>query len=276
MESHCLKCHAGRGARVGALSILLPVGEKIAAHRRTMWALGPLYLLIYLLGTGFLGLGRRLLLKRAAARALAVEALEESERNFRTVADFAYAWEYWLAPDGSMKYVSPAAEKMTGYPPGRFMADPDLLRNIVLGSDPELLHHHLQGDMRRGEHEIDFQIRTAGGELRWLRHSCRPIYGSRGEFLGRRASNHDITEELAAKKALEQTVGELKSALDKVKLLSGFLPICASCKKIRDDRGYWNQIESYITEHSNAVFSHGICPDCKKRLYPEFCDEEDR
>lgn len=68
---------------------------------------------------------------------------------------------------------------------------------------------------------------------------------------------------------LEQQAQELRGALAKVKLLSGFLPICASCKKIRDDRGYWNQIETYIREHSEAVFSHGICPECMNTLFPE-------
>ena len=52
--------------------------------------------------------------------------------------------------------------------------------------------------------------------------------------------------------------------------ISGMLPICANCKKIRDDKGYWNQIEAYIGDHSEAEFSHGICPDCAKKLYPEF------
>lgn len=69
---------------------------------------------------------------------------------------------------------------------------------------------------------------------------------------------------------LQKKKQELEVALSKVKLLSGFIPICASCKKIRDDKGYWNQIESYITEHSMAEFSHGICPECVKKLYPEF------
>ncbi len=68
---------------------------------------------------------------------------------------------------------------------------------------------------------------------------------------------------------LSKTIETLQDALNKVKLLSGFLPICASCKKIRDDKGYWNQIESYIKEHSEAEFSHGICPDCAEKLYPE-------
>lgn len=68
----------------------------------------------------------------------------------------------------------------------------------------------------------------------------------------------------------EALLFELQAALEKVKLLSGFLPICASCKKIRDDSGYWQQIESYIRDHSEAEFSHGICPDCARKLYPDY------
>lgn len=62
---------------------------------------------------------------------------------------------------------------------------------------------------------------------------------------------------------------ELEEALSRIKVLSGLLPICASCKKIRKDDGYWQQIEGYIREHSEADFTHSICPDCAKRLYPE-------
>jgi PAS domain S-box-containing protein len=68
---------------------------------------------------------------------------------------------------------------------------------------------------------------------------------------------------------------ELKEALSKVKLLSGMLPICSSCKKIRDDQGYWNLLEAYVSDHSEAEFSHSICPECAKRLYPEFYDKID-
>ena len=62
---------------------------------------------------------------------------------------------------------------------------------------------------------------------------------------------------------------EKEKALQEIKILSGFLPICSSCKKIRDDQGYWNQIEAYIRDHSEAEFSHGICPECAKKLYPD-------
>ncbi len=67
----------------------------------------------------------------------------------------------------------------------------------------------------------------------------------------------------------EKLIAELKEALAKVKLLSGFIPICSSCKKIRDDKGFWNKLEKYISEHSEAEFSHSICPECLKKLYPE-------
>ena len=62
---------------------------------------------------------------------------------------------------------------------------------------------------------------------------------------------------------------ELKRKENEVKILKGFLPICASCKEIRDDEGYWHQIEQYIKDHSEAEFSHGICPKCAKKLYPD-------
>ncbi len=69
---------------------------------------------------------------------------------------------------------------------------------------------------------------------------------------------------------VSQRTAELENALKEVKKLSGYLPICASCKKIRDDKGYWNQIELYIREHSEAEFSHGMCPECAKKYYPKY------
>jgi len=72
---------------------------------------------------------------------------------------------------------------------------------------------------------------------------------------------------------LTDTVSKLEDALSNIKTLSGLLPICASCKRIRDDTGYWQQLESYIAQHSGAEFSHGICPECIRKLYPDLADE---
>jgi len=68
---------------------------------------------------------------------------------------------------------------------------------------------------------------------------------------------------------LNDTLQDLQTALSEVKTLRGFLPICSYCKKIRDDKGYWNQIESYIQEHSDAEFSHSVCQECAKKYYPD-------
>jgi len=106
--------------------------------------------------------------------------------------------------------------------------------------------------------------------------SARPFRNPEGDLLGVVESFQNISKRIKAENAKEELINDLQAALDKVNLLGGLLPICASCKKIRDDKGYWNQIESYIRDHSEAEFSHGICPDCAKKLYPEFYDKVDK
>jgi two-component system cell cycle sensor histidine kinase/response regulator CckA len=82
--------------------------------------------------------------------------------------------------------------------------------------------------------------------------------------------NKTSVERKRAEAEREKLIKELQDAIARINKLNGLLPICAHCKKIRDDKGYWNQIESYIREHSEAEFSHGICPECAQKLYPEF------
>jgi PAS domain-containing protein len=88
-------------------------------------------------------------------------------------------------------------------------------------------------------------------------------------------SFRDITERKQAEEALREKVEELREALDHIKTLRGIVPICTVCKKIRDDQGYWNQVEVYVRNHTEAEFSHGICPECMKELYPELEEDED-
>jgi hypothetical protein len=71
----------------------------------------------------------------------------------------------------------------------------------------------------------------------------------------------------------ERLIGELQEALAKVKTLRGLIPICSSCKKVRDDQGYWTQLETYLKQHSEAEFSHGLCLDCMRKLFPEVSGE---
>ena len=104
------------------------------------------------------------------------------------------------------------------------------------------------------DHRELMRLALTGHDLTWQ---------VEGVVSGEAALRHLAEEER------EKLIRELQEALAKVKTLTGLLPICASCKKIRDDKGYWNQIEVYIRDHSEAEFSHGICPDCMKKLYPD-------
>lgn len=90
-------------------------------------------------------------------------------------------------------------------------------------------------------------------------------------------ANEKLQNEIAERERndaeIQRLVGELQVALAEIKTLGGLIPICASCKKVRDDQGYWNQIEVFVKERSHAEFSHSICPDCMKELYPDLGDE---
>jgi HAMP domain-containing protein len=103
-------------------------------------------------------------------------------------------------------------------------------------------------------------------------------YLSRRDEIGSVARAVDVLkgntrQMIADNDALQETNAALEKALAEVRTLSGLLPICANCKKIRDDQGYWRQLETYIGEHSDAQFSHAICPDCVRKLYPDIADE---
>jgi len=111
----------------------------------------------------------------------------------------------------------------------------------------------------------DLQAAFAAGAMDYITKPLKKM-----ELLARVTSALNLKREMDARKARER---ELEQALSEVKVLRGFIPICASCKKIRDDKGYWQQIETYIQERSEALFSHGICKDCMKKLYPDFADE---
>ncbi len=110
----------------------------------------------------------------------------------------------------------------------------------------------------------------AAGTCRDVEVHGYPIFDDKGTVVQMIEYCVDISERKQAAKEREALITDLQKALNEVKALSGLLPICSSCKKIRDDRGYWSNVETYISEHSGAEFSHGICPDCMERLYPEF------
>ncbi|PKL59269.1 MAG: hypothetical protein CVV33_08710, partial [Methanomicrobiales archaeon HGW-Methanomicrobiales-4] len=143
------------------------------------------------------------------------KALMQSEIKFHTMADFTIDWEYWLAPDSSLVYISPSCEIIAGYSPDEFTTDPLLLNQIVYPEDTSLFADHIHRIHENAELEtLDFRIVKKNGDIRWIEHSCMPIHGRDGAYLGRRVSNRDITE----RKQMEMSLHE---ALQKLKLLTG-------------------------------------------------------
>lgn len=212
-------------------------------------------------------------IETAVYNAALKKKLAESEQRFRTFADFTYDWESWVDQDGKHIYTSPSCKRITGYGPDFFTNIHNALK-IVHPGDKDKVKQFLK--FYSSSNDIitfDFRIIRPDGEIRWINNYSQPVFGENGEPRGRRISNRDITEQKMHQAERERLINELQEALSRVRQLSGLLPICSSCKKIRDDQGYWQQIEMYIQEHSEAEFSHSICPECARKLYPEIYEK---
>jgi PAS domain S-box-containing protein len=200
--------------------------------------------------------------------------LQESKEKFRIVADFTYSWEYWERDDQEIVYMSPSCKRITGYEPQEFISDVALLKTIVHPDDVALFAQH-KNSVSLGEHrndicEVEFRVIRKDGAILHMYHLCRPILNEQKEYLGRRVSNRDITDRKLAETERERMITELQGALEQIKTLKGIVPICSDCKKVRDDKGYWEQVESYVQRHSDAQFSHGLCPDCVEKYFPKY------
>jgi PAS domain S-box-containing protein len=139
------------------------------------------------------------------------EDLRRSEERFRTFADSTYDWETWRAPDGKYLYVSPSCERITGYRSEEFIADPSLVARIVHPDDQAFTNKHFLEDFGSlGPLHIDFRIVTRTGEERFISHYCQGVFGKDGEWLGRRASNRDISMRKRAETELHRVNRALK------------------------------------------------------------------
>ena len=142
------------------------------------------------------------------------DALRQSEVKFRTVAEHTYDWEYWIAPDGGFKYVSPSCERITGYSSDEFVNNPTLLSEIIHPQDKSNTCDPLDMTDSRGLVSVDFRIITRNGDIRWIAHVCQPIFDDEGRLLGRRASNRDITKRRLAEEELRNSEEKYRQIFD--------------------------------------------------------------
>jgi len=199
------------------------------------------------------------------------DRLRRSEERFRAIAATTPNAVIIADCDFNIVYWNEGSEKMLGYAEeeaiGRSVSlitakqfkvihTPERAKAIDPGSSAALTQTIESYALTKDGTELPVEISTSlwreGDEM----------------FFG--AIMRDITLRKHNEQKREELIGQLQKALGEIKTLSGLLPICSSCKKIRDDQGYWSKIETYISTHSEAEFTHGICPECAKKLYPDF------
>ncbi|MEI7555175.1 histidine kinase N-terminal 7TM domain-containing protein [Candidatus Chlorohelix sp.] len=139
--------------------------------------------------------------------------------------------------------------------------------DIALSNNPELLNYLMSKADIKGELQL-----SKNDLLSYYDVNVTMIRDKGAATNGSLIVMRDISQRVQIEHEREHLIAELREALEQIKLLSGLLPICASCKNIRDDRGYWHQVETYLEDNSDMRFSHGICPNCMKKLYPDIVD----
>ena len=169
-------------------------------------------------------------------------------------------------PAGNIEYVNPKFMQSTGYIQAEVLGkNPCVLKSGE--QSPETYRELWQTITSGKEWHGEFHNKKKNGELYWESASISPIR----DLIGRITHFVAVKEDITARKLMEAERDRLLQITQiRLKTLSGLLPSCAGCKKIRDDKGYWNQVEGYIQEHSEATFSHGMCPECMKKHYPDF------
>ncbi len=173
-----------------------------------------------------------------------------------------------LGADGKIKLINKMGCAVLGYAEDEMVGRdwfslfiPERLRDEIRA----LFGRIIRGELRM-PNVYENAVLTKGGEERIIKWTNNVIRDDSGRIAASLSSGEDVTERRRREAEREKLITELKEAVSNVKTLRGLLPICASCKKIRNDKGYWQRIEVYIQEHSEADFSHGICPECAKRL----------
>ena len=196
----------------------------------------------------------------------AEHALRDSEERYRNLVESSPAFICLHKLDGTLISVNPAAADSLGYrpedAPGRSVRD-----FMVNGDNFAQYADQLSAS---GEASGEMLMQTSTGDVRTWAYRNRMVRPSEGQEPYVLGLAIDVTERRRAEAERERLIAELQVAVNTVNTLQGILPICASCKNIRDDRGKWTAVEVYVRERSAAKFSHGICPDCARRLYPEY------
>jgi PAS domain S-box-containing protein len=204
----------------------------------------------------------------------AEQDLRASEEKLRDITANLAEGLYVMDGQGTIKFMNPEAERLLGWTMEELneKGAHDLIHfRKEDGTKLPLEECEIHNVINRGTSFVSREevfVRKDGTTFP-ISVVSSPIFEN-GRAVASVTAFRDITERKALEQEREQLIIDHMEALSQIKTLSGMLPICASCKRIRDDKGYWNQIESYIQQHSEAEFSHGLCPECAKMIYPKY------
>ena len=198
-------------------------------------------------------------------------ALRLSEERYRRIITTVREGIVILDTDNRITYANAHLSEMLGYPPAELTG---LSFESLLFEEDRQNFRARQDERKQGKNEqFERRFRSSNGEERWAIVSASPVTDGKGNYAGALSSITDISDRKQAETALREKNRELENAMRQIKTLRGIVPICMGCKKIRDDNGYWNQVEVYVRKHTEAEFSHGLCPECMEKMYPEYVEE---
>lgn len=194
-----------------------------------------------------------------------IKRLKENENHYKTMMDESSDPTFSFYPDGTYRYVNKAFAVGTGHKQSDIIGR--TIWDIFDKEEAEKRFAVVQYVFSKGEtREIEVRVPLPSGDTYYLT-TAKPVFKSDGTVETVVCSSKNITKRKLAEIALKKEHERLLKAMEEIKQLSGLLPICSSCKKIRDDQGYWNQIEAYFSKHSDLLFSHGLCPECMDDMY---------
>jgi len=193
--------------------------------------------------------------------------------HFKQIADHLSDVVWTIDLDGRFTYVSPSVERLRGYRPEEIVGS--LFEEALMPDEgqeirrifPEVLALFRNSRTAQVRHFVTQPCRdgsTVPSEI-----LTNGVYDDQGNLVAVLGVTRDISEQYRLEQELRAAKEEAERALAEVRTLAGLLPICSACKKIRDDTGFWERVEDYISSHTGARFSHGMCPECMTRFYPE-------
>jgi PAS domain S-box-containing protein len=211
----------------------------------------------------------KITLETALYKHEADKRLKESEAQYRTILGTVMDGFLLFEMNGRILEANDAYCAISGYSHQELLGMS--IAELEAIHSPEEVSERILRIVVEGSARFETVLCRKDGSLMQSEVSIQFLSGTRKSFF---AFVRDITERKNAEQEMERLVNQRREAEAQVKKLSGMLPICASCKKIRDDNGYWTQIEAYIRDHSEAEFTHSFCPECFQRLYPKSHKEE--